>query len=159
MIVRVPCHGIGSHHDRQCHRRNRGAADFAERCPHLARIPPWIEHLAAQYSIPENTQFAMIFASRKSSRTSSVTAIRASRTGPSSSSSRTRATTIFVFVIEDEAPPFNPLEAPELPVLRSLDELRVGGNGIRLLREFAQALEYQATPTGNRLVIGFSAAD
>jgi hypothetical protein len=32
----------------------------------------------------------------------------------------------------------------------------VGGQGIRLLRRFANALEYQTTPTGNRLCIGFT---
>jgi anti-sigma regulatory factor (Ser/Thr protein kinase) len=57
-----------------------------------------------------------------------------------------------------EAPPFNPVISPELPAVSSLDEIRVGGHGIRLLRRFADALEYQTTPSGNRLSIGFSAA-
>jgi anti-sigma regulatory factor (Ser/Thr protein kinase) len=61
----------------------------------------------------------------------------------------------FVFDIEDEAPPFNPVASPELPAMRSLEENRIGGQGIRLLRQFADALEYHATPTGNRLSIGF----
>jgi RNA polymerase sigma factor (sigma-70 family) len=38
----------------------------------------------------------------------------------------------------------------------SLEEITVGGQGVRLLRRFADALEYQATPTGNRLSIGFN---
>jgi anti-sigma regulatory factor (Ser/Thr protein kinase) len=44
-----------------------------------------------------------------------------------------------------------------LPPLSSLEELAIGGQGVRLLRRFADALEYQATPTGNRLSIGFTA--
>ena len=65
----------------------------------------------------------------------------------------------FVFVVEDEAPPFNPVDVTGVAAaLSSLEEIRIGGQGIRLLRRFADALEYQATPTGNRLSIGFTAA-
>jgi serine/threonine-protein kinase RsbW len=63
-----------------------------------------------------------------------------------------------ILVVEDEAPPFNPVESPELPLLSSLEEIAVGGQGVRLLRRFADVLEYQATPTGNRLSIGFNVA-
>lgn len=64
----------------------------------------------------------------------------------------------FVLVVEDTAPLFDPVASPELPALSSLDDGPVGGQGIRLLRRFADALEYQATPTGNRLSIRFQAA-
>ena len=37
----------------------------------------------------------------------------------------------FVFVVDDEGPRFNPLDAPELPALDPRDEVRVGGQGIR----------------------------
>jgi hypothetical protein len=65
----------------------------------------------------------------------------------------------FVFVVEDEAPLFNPLDKPELPALNPREEIRIGGQGIRLLRRFADALEYEPMPAGNRLRISFSAAD
>ncbi len=55
-------------------------------------------------------------------------------------------------------PPFNPVDAPEPPALNSLDEIHIGGHGIRVLRRLADSLEYRASPTGNRLSIGFSAA-
>jgi anti-sigma regulatory factor (Ser/Thr protein kinase) len=32
----------------------------------------------------------------------------------------------------------------------------IGGRGFVCFRQFADSLEYQATPTGNRLSIGFS---
>jgi serine/threonine-protein kinase RsbW len=62
-----------------------------------------------------------------------------------------------IFVVEDEAQRFDPLSVPEPPC--SVNEAQAGGNGIRLLRRFADALQYQATPTGSRLTIGFAAAD
>jgi anti-sigma regulatory factor (Ser/Thr protein kinase) len=58
--------------------------------------------------------------------------------------------------VEDEAPSFNPLIAPELPELKPQDDIRVGGQGIRLLRRFTDALEYEPVPGGNRLRMGFS---
>jgi anti-sigma regulatory factor (Ser/Thr protein kinase) len=61
----------------------------------------------------------------------------------------------FIFVVEDEAPLFDPLAVPEPPAPRSIEEARVGGNGVHLLRHFADTLEYQATPTGNRLTMGW----
>jgi anti-sigma regulatory factor (Ser/Thr protein kinase) len=64
----------------------------------------------------------------------------------------------YVFVVEDDAPKFNPLGGPELPPLRPGEEMRIGGQGIRLLRRFAHMLEYEETATGNRLRIGFSTA-
>jgi anti-sigma regulatory factor (Ser/Thr protein kinase) len=47
----------------------------------------------------------------------------------------------FEFVIEDEAPHFNPLDAPELPALNAGEDIRIGGQGIRFLREFSDVLE------------------
>jgi anti-sigma regulatory factor (Ser/Thr protein kinase) len=50
------------------------------------------------------------------------------------------------------------VDAPELPPINLLDEVQIGGQGIRLLRRFADTLEYRSTPTGNRLTIGFAAS-
>jgi anti-sigma regulatory factor (Ser/Thr protein kinase) len=159
MTVRVPCHESARIMTANATDATGERLILQSGIPQLSRIPPWIEHLAAKHSIPENTQFAIDLCLEE-------VLSNVMRYGYSGELDRPIVVlftnprdNFFVFVIEDEAPPFNPLEAPELPVLRSLDELRVGGNGIRLLREFAQSLEYQATPTGNRLIIGFSAAD
>jgi anti-sigma regulatory factor (Ser/Thr protein kinase) len=62
------------------------------------------------------------------------------------------------FCIEDDAPPFNPLEggAARRPVSPSaIDEGKAGGQGIRLLQRFAHKLSYEQLPVGNRLTIGF----
>jgi serine/threonine-protein kinase RsbW len=126
----------------------------------LARVSPWIEHLAAHYAIPDNTQFAMNLCLEEV--LSNV--IRHGYAGEPgrpmlvqfASSPRDG---YFTFVVEDEAPLFNPLSVPEPPVPRSIDEARVGGNGLRLLRHFADTLEYRSTPTGNRLTMRFHVAD
>jgi len=126
--------------------------------PDLARIPPWLERLAAQYAIPDEAQFAMDVCLEEV--LSNV--IRHGYAGQPDRPILVQFSSpregYFVFVVDDEAPPFDPLAAAELPILHSLAETRVGGNGIRLLRQFASAVEYQLTPTGNRLTMGFAAA-
>jgi len=129
------------------------------RLSELTQVPPWIECLATRHTIPDSTQFAMNLCLEEA--LSNVI-----RHGYSSKPDRSIAVQFanprenyFVFVVEDDAPPFNPLDSPELPALSSLDEVRVGGQGIRLIRQFSNALEYEPTPTGNRLSIGFSTAN
>jgi len=129
------------------------------RMSELSQLSAWIERLASRYSIPGATQFAMNLCleevlsniiqhgyCRKPDRSILINFSRP-RTG------------YFVLEVDDEAPPFNPLDVPERPALNTLDDLRIGGQGLRLLRRFADGLEYQATPTGNRLSIGFCLTD
>jgi anti-sigma regulatory factor (Ser/Thr protein kinase) len=62
------------------------------------------------------------------------------------------------FEIEDEAPPFVPdgaLLARDRSAPASLETLTPGGNGIRLLQDFASSLVYEQLGEGNRLTIGF----
>jgi anti-sigma regulatory factor (Ser/Thr protein kinase) len=133
--------------------------DLQSRMSELARLPAWIERLAAGRTIPANTQFAMNLCLEEA--LSNI--IRHGYSGDPGHSIAIRFTNprdgYFVFEVEDEAPPFNPVVSPELPAVSSLEENQIGGQGIRLLRQFADALEYQATPTGNRLSIGFVVAD
>jgi serine/threonine-protein kinase RsbW len=62
-----------------------------------------------------------------------------------------------VFTIEDHAPPFDPLAEPDdgHPVPQSIDQIPVGGQGIRLLRRFAGSLAYERVAGVNRLRIAF----
>lgn len=126
----------------------------------LVRVPLWIEHLAAEYAISDNTQFAMNHCLDEV--LSNV--IRHGYAGQPGRLILVRFASsprdgYFTFVIEDEAPHFNPLSAPQSAVPPSIEETPVGGRGIRLLRHFADKLEYQSTPTGNRLTVSFHAAD
>ena len=67
-----------------------------------------------------------------------------------------------VFTIEDQAPAFDPLDAPlieEQPEPSPEDLLRPGGRGILLMRKFASSIAYKRLENenggGNRLTIGF----
>jgi anti-sigma regulatory factor (Ser/Thr protein kinase) len=132
--------------------------NLRSRLSELGQLQPWIERLASGHIIPASTQFAMNLCLEEV--LSNI--IRHGYSGNPDHSIAVRFSKpredYFVFVVEDEAPPFNPVDAPEPPALSSLDDLQIGGQGIRLLRRFADSLEYQATPTGNRLSMGFSSA-
>lgn len=56
--------------------------------------------------------------------------------------------------IEDNGPAFDPLAAELAPLAASLDEAKIGGLGLRLVRANASALRYVRTAAGcNRLEI------
>jgi serine/threonine-protein kinase RsbW len=132
--------------------------NLRSRMSELEQVPKWIERLALRHKISVSTQFAMNLCLEEV--LSNI--IRHGYSGKPDHSIVVQFTSPkedhYVFIVEDEAPPFNPVDSPELPALNSLDKIPIGGQGIRLLRRFADALEYQATPTGNRLTIGFTAA-
>jgi serine/threonine-protein kinase RsbW len=122
----------------------------------LELVPPWIETLAVERPIPKNTQYAMNLCLEEI--LSNI--IRHGYRGNPDHTIVVRylpAEKSSVLIVEDEAPHFNPLTIEERPVEETLDGTRVGGLGIRLLRGFATALEYEPKPVGNRLTISFAA--
>ena len=123
----------------------------------LARICPWIENLACQHAIPEETQFAINLCLEEA--LSNI--MRHGYAGAPNREIEIRysmpQTGVFCFVIDDKAPSFDPVTAIEPPIPVSLEDSSVGGQGLRLLKHFADTLKYEATPGGNRLSISFVA--
>jgi anti-sigma regulatory factor (Ser/Thr protein kinase) len=127
------------------------------RLTELSRVPQWLEQVGSQHGIPADTQFSIdlcleevlanIILHGYAGNPDRTIVVRY-RTLPKS----------FVFIVDDEAPPFNPLDGPQTTTA-TYDEMQVGGLGIHLLRQFAQSIEYESTPSGNRLSLGFAASD
>src|ERR1700691_1178820 len=132
---------------------SRDRLTLRSRLSDMAQHPPWIEGWASRHGIPSNVQFGIELCLEEV--VSNV--IRHGYAGTEDRSVVVRFVTprdsYFEFVVEDEAPQFNPLDAPDLKAIDPEDDTRIGGQGIRLLREFANAVEYEPTPTGNRLRI------
>jgi anti-sigma regulatory factor (Ser/Thr protein kinase) len=127
------------------------------RLSEIAQVPAWIENLASRYSIPVEIQLGINLCLEE-------VVSNVMRHGYGNDADRTVVVNFavprdgfFLFVVEDEAPRYNPLDAAELPALNSSDDARIGGQGIRFLRRFASTLEYEPMPNGNRLSMGFSA--
>lgn len=128
---------------------------LASKLSEIARIPPWLENLASRDAIPEFTRFAMDLCLEEV--LSNI--IQHGHDGASHhrilvSYENPRKGT-FTLIVEDEAPPFNPLLVQDSPFPRSLEEIPEGGQGIRLLKRFADTIDYEPRPTGNRLTISF----
>jgi anti-sigma regulatory factor (Ser/Thr protein kinase) len=124
----------------------------------MERLPVWIDSLADAYAIDENVKFAInlcleevvsnVIRHGYSNQKGQFLTVDCSSPGPGK----------FVFTVEDEASPFNPLELATLPAIGPQEDGPIGGQGIRLLRGFSDSLEYEAKLGGNRLHIGFSNA-
>ncbi len=121
----------------------------------IARIPLWLENLATRDRIPERTRFGMDLCLEE-------VVANIILHGYAGQPDRTilviycsPQTGTFTLVVEDEAPPFNPLLFQDKLTTRSLEEGTEGGQGIRLLKQFSDAIDYESTPNGNRLTILF----
>lgn len=55
--------------------------------------------------------------------------------------------------VEDQGPPFNPLEHPAVDVNRPIEERPLGGLGIHLMRQLVEELEYRREGTSNVLTL------
>jgi serine/threonine-protein kinase RsbW len=125
----------------------------------MERLPAWVESLAAAHGIAESVKFAISLCLEEvvsnvirhgyGNETGQFLTVDCSSPRPGS----------YLFTVEDDAAPFNPLEIAALPAIGEQGEREIGGQGIRLLRGFSDLLEYEAKPGGgNRLRIGFSNA-
>ena len=128
---------------------------LASKLSEIARIPPWLENLASRDAIPESTRFAMDLCLEEV--LSNI--IRHGYCGAPNHTilviyGNPRSDT-FTLVVEDKAPLFNPLSVQDKPMLRSLEEISQGGRGIQLVRQFADKVDYEPRPAGNRLTISF----
>ncbi len=128
----------------------------------MAALWTWTEAIIAEYAIPPDSAFGIHLCLEEA--ISNV--IRHGYSGqPGHSLTVDYASPNaheLVFTIEDQAPPFDPLDPSlieELPAPTPEDFLRPGGRGILLMRKFASSIAYQRLENGhgggNRLTIGF----
>lgn len=134
----------------------------------LTLVWPWVEALAARYSISADTQFAIqlcleealsniVRHGYRGQPNQSITIACTVECAPAGVDNGDAGK--IVFTVEDHAPPFDPLApsaatAPARAV--NSQELLPGGQGIRLMRKFANRLAYQPLPSGNRLTLAFA---
>jgi anti-sigma regulatory factor (Ser/Thr protein kinase) len=130
---------------------------LGSRLSDIAYVHAWVERVASANGISPDLKFAMELCLEEA-----ISNVIRHGYGPDANGTVTVQFAMphkgsFVFEVEDHARPFNPLGAPEIPALSLGREMRVGGEGLRLLRSFANMIEYVPMPGGNRLRIGFQA--
>ena len=122
----------------------------------LARVPVWLEELTARYGIPEHLNFAIDLCLEEAAVNIILHGYGGDSDRPITLRFLTPGDGRYTFEVEDEARQFNPLLAPETHLAEKLEDVVIpGGHGVRLMRRFANELEYEPLPNGNRLRLTF----
>jgi serine/threonine-protein kinase RsbW len=123
----------------------------------LSRVQRWIEALAESYGFDADVLFAMQLCVEEALANVVLHGYRSEPGHPIVIQASISAGILF-FTIDDQAPPFSPVEHRSLNDLANsatLESIEPGGNGIRLLNRFAGSLTYERLSDINRLTIGF----
>jgi serine/threonine-protein kinase RsbW len=130
--------------------------ELDSRISELSRVQPWIEALADQYRVSDDTRFSMQLCMEEALANVVIHGYGNEPGHPIVIRCSVSAHNL-LFAIEDQAPPFAPVEpnppGDAAPV--TLESIEPGGNGIRLLHRFAGSVAYETFADGNRLTIGF----
>jgi serine/threonine-protein kinase RsbW len=131
--------------------------ELDSRLTELSRVPSWIESLADRLGFDQDALFAMQLCIEESLANVVLHGYR-SHAGHPIVIRASVSEGILFFAIDDQAPPFSPVEPRALNEVRepaTLESIQPGGNGLRLLHRFAGSLAYERLSGGNRLTIGF----
>jgi serine/threonine-protein kinase RsbW len=131
--------------------------ELDSRLTDLCRVWPWTEAWASQYGLAEQTRFALHLCMEEALANVVLHGYQ-NEPGHPVVIRCSVADGWLAFTIEDEAPPFTPVDTDLSKPADKADDLELmepGGNGIRLLYRFAGSLQYERLPSGNRLTIGF----
>lgn len=137
--------------------RSEPRLTIQSRLDDLVLLWPWIESLAADYSIPANTLYAIDLCLEEA-LSNIIRHGYQGRPGRPITVEFAQYDREVEFTVEDQAPPFNPLAQPETTPATapaSINDFPVGGLGIGLMRKFAGSLAYQRLAAGNRLTMRF----
>ena len=126
----------------------------------LARVPPWVDAIAIRCGFEEKVRYALHLCVEEALANIVLHGYR-SEPGHRILLAYELAEDKLLLTIEDDAPPFVP--PPSLPPgprneNPSLESIEPGGNGLRFLHHFSGSLNYESTPHGNRMTIGFPLA-
>ncbi|HKF45984.1 MAG TPA: ATP-binding protein [Terracidiphilus sp.] len=121
----------------------------------LALVHPWVEALAEYHAIPPPTVFAINLCLEEALANVVRHGYKDTAGSAMTVAFETHGERELSFVVEDSAPHFDPTVAPmETPAV-PLEEMKIGGNGILLMRKFAGSVKWEPLEHGNRLRIGF----
>ena len=134
--------------------------ELDSRLTDLGRIEPWIDAVASRFGVSEQTRFALHLCMEEILANVVLHGYRSEPGHPIRVAASSQDGSLLLSV-EDTAPPFELTE--RIPPLDGrpvddLESLQPGGNGIRLVRHFASSIDYERTPGGNRLTLGFAIA-
>jgi anti-sigma regulatory factor (Ser/Thr protein kinase) len=119
----------------------------------LVRVAPWVGALATEYDISDERRFAIELCLEEVLSNIVRHGYRG-EPGHAFTVDFVRLGEDLVFVVEDNAQPFEPAQ-PGDAIPGDLNTIIPGGQGLRLLYRFAGSVKYEQLAQGNRLTIRF----
>ncbi|MGE4221135.1 MAG: ATP-binding protein [Alphaproteobacteria bacterium] len=120
----------------------------------LAGLGAWIEAATAGHALPPDLQFALRLCVEEAA-TNAIAHGEPATADPAVAIRIAFRADAVTAEIEDAGGPFDPATAPLPQLGTSLDDTPDGGRGLRLLRSFADSLDYERRNGRNRLIMGF----
>jgi serine/threonine-protein kinase RsbW len=127
---------------------------LGSRLSDLAQVSPWVAELAAEHAIPPETRFAIELCLEEALSNSIRHGYR-NEPGHRLAVEFSSSEDDLIFMVEDSAPPFEP-KRPAAAAPADLNAVEPGGQGIRLMYQFARSVEYERSAGANRLRLRFA---
>ncbi len=118
---------------------------FEARLENLRALLGWVERACAEAGVGEDAAFPLQLAVEEVAANVIHHGYDGAEAGPLRLAFRADGATVTV-VIEDEAPPFDPADAPAPDLASEWDDRRVGGLGWHLVRALMDEVRYEALP-------------
>lgn len=120
------------------------------RLDELARVERWLVDLFADWSVPDAAAFAVDLVINEAVANVISYGYDDSGVHPITIGVNDEGTALVVEIIDD-AGPFNPFDTDPVAPATDLEHATIGGRGIRLMRAYCSAHEYQYLAGQNRL--------
>jgi anti-sigma regulatory factor (Ser/Thr protein kinase) len=131
--------------------------ELDSRLSEQGRVWQWVEAIADRRQLSPETRFAVHLCLEEALANTVIHGYRSQAGNPIRLNVIAKVGQL-IFEVEDRADPFVPptesASDPSGPA-PDLETLVPGGNGIRLMRQFASAVVYEPLPCGNRLTLVF----
>ena len=119
----------------------------------LQRLGGWIDRVSAALGLAGSAEYALRLCAEEAAANVVMHGTDGGAGGDTVALELAVMADALRLTVEDHCPSFDPLTvgAPDLP--RSLEEARIGGMGIHLLRQYSAAMHYERDGCTNRLTM------
>ena len=120
----------------------------------LAQVGVWVDEVTAALGLPPNAEYALRLCTEEAVANVVMHGEAAHEGNVAHVALHLQADPELLRVtIEDDCAEFDPLNVPVPAQLARLEDARVGGLGIHLMRQYARTMEYQRLEGINRLTL------
>jgi anti-sigma regulatory factor (Ser/Thr protein kinase) len=119
----------------------------------LTRMGDWVDRIAAALRLDTRTEYALRLCLEEAASNVVVHGAPDEAEAGFVGLSLVPEPEALRVIVEDRCSAFDPLKVPAAQIPTGLEDARVGGLGIHLMRQYAQAIEYERRDGTNRLML------